>query len=99
MVRLKPEARQNILGVQTQIWCETIKGESMLEYYYLPRLIAFSETAWSPERKWETIENKEARERQLTADWNRLANALAARELPRLSSMNGGKSSRTSIVN
>jgi len=54
-VRLKPEARKNILGVQAQIWSETIQGEAMLEYYYLPRLIAFSETAWSPERKWDTI--------------------------------------------
>ena len=89
-VRLKPEARKNILGVQAQIWSETIKGPDMLEYYYLPRLIAFSETAWSPERKWETIENREAREKQLTSDWNRLANILGSKELPRLATMNGG---------
>jgi len=89
-VRLKPEARGNILGVQAQIWSETIKGPDMLEYYYLPRLIAFSETAWSPERKWETIENKTTRDKQLNADWNRIANAMAARELPRLSVLNGG---------
>ncbi len=89
-VRLKPEVRKNIFGVQAQIWSETIKGEAMLEYYYLPRLIAFSETAWSPERKWETIENKDAREKQLTSDWNKLANILALKELPRLSALNGG---------
>lgn len=89
-VRLKPEAWKNILGVQAQIWSETIKGPEMLEYYYLPRLIAFSETAWSPERKWETMENKTARDKQLNADWNRMANAMAARELPRLSVLNGG---------
>ena len=89
-VRLKPEARKNILGVQAQIWSETIKGSEMLEYYYLPRLIAFSETAWSAERKWETIENKKQREEQLSQSWNILANALAARELRRLSKMNGG---------
>ncbi|HWS01236.1 MAG TPA: family 20 glycosylhydrolase, partial [Prolixibacteraceae bacterium] len=89
-VRLKPESRKNILGVQAQIWSETIKGEEMLEYYYLPRLIAFAETAWAPERKWETTENKALRDNQLTADWNKLANVLAARELPRLSSLNGG---------
>ncbi len=89
-VRLKPEARKNILGVQAQIWSETIKGPEMLEYYYLPRLIAFSETAWSPERKWETIENRTAREKQLDSDWNVIANALSYRELPRLSNLNGG---------
>ncbi len=89
-VRLRADARQNILGVQAQIWSETIKGPEMLEYYYLPRLIAFSETAWSPERKWESIENKAQREKQLTKDWNKLANALAAKELPRLTYLNGG---------
>jgi hexosaminidase len=89
-VRLKPEARQNILGVQAQIWSETIKGPEMLEYYYLPRLIAFSETAWSPARKWESIENKALRETQLTKEWNKLANVLAAKELPRLVTLNGG---------
>ena len=89
-VRLKPEARKNILGVEVQIWSETIKGPEMLEYYYLPRLIAFSETAWSPERKWETIENKSERDKQTTSDWNRIANMLASKELPRLSVLNGG---------
>ncbi|GIS72989.1 MAG: hypothetical protein CM1200mP10_25660 [Candidatus Neomarinimicrobiota bacterium] len=27
----------------------------MLEYYYLPKIIGFAETAWS-DRDWETIE-------------------------------------------
>jgi len=96
-VRLKPEARKNILGVQAQIWSETIKGEEMLEYYYLPRLIAFSETAWSAERKWETIENREARIKQLTTDWNIIANALALKELPRLVVLNGGYNYRVPL--
>lgn len=96
-VRLQPEARKNILGVQAQIWSETIKGEAMLEYYYLPRLIAFSETAWSPERKWETIENRQAREQQLTTEWNIIANTLALKELPRLSVLNGGYNFRVPL--
>jgi hexosaminidase len=96
-VRLKPEARGNILGVQAQIWSETIKGPDMLEYYYLPKLIAFSETAWSPERKWETIENKTERDKQITKDWNKIANAMAAKELPRLSLLNGGYNFRVPL--
>ena len=96
-VRLKPEARQNILGVQAQIWSETIKGAEMLEYYYLPRLIAFSETAWSAERKWETIENRRQRENQINKEWNILANTLASRELPRLSMLNTGYNYRVPL--
>ncbi|QHT67541.1 family 20 glycosylhydrolase [Rhodocytophaga rosea] len=88
--RLKPEARKNILGVEAQMWSETIKGREMLEYYMLPKLMGFAESAWSPQRVWETIDNKEQREVALNKGWNIFANTLAQQELPRLSRLNGG---------
>ena len=87
---LKPEARKNILGVEAQIWSETIKGREMLEYYMLPKLIGFAESAWAAERKWETINDKAEREALIQKEWNGFANTLAKRELPRLSYLNGG---------
>src|SRR5690606_11982018 len=50
MERLKPEARANILGIQAQLWGETIKGGDMIEYYMLPKLIGFAESAWAADR-------------------------------------------------
>jgi hexosaminidase len=87
---LKPEARKNILGVEAQIWSETIKGRQMLEYYMLPKLIGFSESAWTSERTWETIGKKGERENVIRQDWNVFANTLAKKDLPRLSYLNGG---------
>ncbi len=87
---LKPESRKNILGVEAQVWSETIKGRDMVEYYMLPKLIGFAESAWADERTWETIENKTEREARIQKDWNIYANALAKKELPRLSYLNGG---------
>ena len=87
---LKPEARKNIIGVEAQIWSETIKGKDMLEYYMLPKLIGFSESAWTSEREWETMENKAEREKSIQVEWNVYANTLAKKELPRLSYLNGG---------
>lgn len=87
---LKPEARTNILGVEAQVWSETIKGRDMLEYYLLPKLIGFSESAWSAERAWETIGNKEQREKLIRKEWNVFASTLAAKELPRLHYLNNG---------
>jgi hexosaminidase len=87
---LKPEARKNILGVEAQIWSETIKGRDMLEYYMLPKLIGFSESAWASEREWETIENRTEREKSIQEEWNVYANTLARKELPRLSYLNRG---------
>lgn len=90
MERLKPEARKHILGVEAQLWSETIKGREMIEYYMLPKLFGFAESAWAQERVWETIDNDEKREKVMDAHWNVFANTMAQKELPRLSYMNGG---------
>jgi hexosaminidase len=88
--RLKQEARKNILGVEAQLWSETIKGQEMMEYYMLPKLVGFAESAWSAERAWENIADKDKRDALLNKGWNVFANTLAQKELPRLSYLNGG---------
>ncbi|HEX6226120.1 MAG TPA: family 20 glycosylhydrolase [Chryseolinea sp.] len=87
---LKPAARKNILGVEAQIWSETIKGRDMVEYYMLPKLVGFAESAWSGERKWENINSKTEREARIQQEWSGFANTLGRLELPRLSYINGG---------
>ncbi|HRN56889.1 MAG TPA: family 20 glycosylhydrolase, partial [Agriterribacter sp.] len=87
---LQPGARKNIIGVEAQLWSETIKGRDMLEYYMLPKLIGFSESAWSPERKWETQSNRRLRLKNIAEEWNRFANTIAQKEFPRLAHTNGG---------
>src|SRR5690606_26016778 len=57
MERLKVEARKNILGIEAQLWGETIKGREMIEYYMLPKLIGFAESAWAAPRVWESIDS------------------------------------------
>ncbi|MFD1143316.1 family 20 glycosylhydrolase [Larkinella insperata] len=88
--KMKPEARKNVIGLESQLWCETVKGREMMEYYSLPKLLGFAESAWAAERPWETIENREAREKAIQTGWNVFANTLAQRELPRLATLNGG---------
>jgi hexosaminidase len=46
---LKPEERKSILGMQAQIWAETIISEELLEADLMPRLLAFCERAWNPD--------------------------------------------------
>jgi hexosaminidase len=88
--RLKPEARKNIIGLEAQLWSETVKGQQMLEYYILPKLFGFAESAWSTERVWETIENEAERNTTITNGWNMLANTIGQKEMARLSFLNGG---------
>ncbi|MDX9940751.1 MAG: family 20 glycosylhydrolase [Bacteroidales bacterium] len=90
MERLRPEARSNILGIQAQLWAETIFGPEMMEYSLLPKLIGLSETVWGAERIWENNPDPLTRVEQVEAGWNVFANTLARRELPRLSRLYGG---------
>jgi hexosaminidase len=90
MERLKPDAKRNILGLQAQLWGEAIRGQEMLEYQLLPKLIGFSESTWAPKRRWESTTDATDRAMQVDDDWNIFANTLAQRELPRLSYLFGG---------
>ncbi|RDB03642.1 family 20 glycosylhydrolase [Runella aurantiaca] len=95
--RLKPEARKNIIGVECQLWSETVKGRDMMEYYTLPKLMGFAESAWSAERPWENIADKTTREKVIQTGWNVFVNTLAQKELPRLSYLNGGYNYRVPL--
>jgi hexosaminidase len=88
--KLRPEARKNILGLEAQLWSETIKGRDMIEYYMLPKLMGFAESAWAAERVWESARDDAQRRHLVTTEWNVFANTLGQEELPRLSYLNGG---------
>ena len=87
---LRPECIKNIIGLQAQLWSETIKGESMMEYYILPKLFAFAEKAWAVSPSWETEADLKSRIAKIDTDWNEFANRIGKHELPRLDHLYGG---------
>ncbi len=94
--RLLPENQKNIIGIQAQLWSETIKGQDMLEYYLLPKMLALAERAWAAQPEWEKmvndtlIEVDTLRQEALERNWNVFANTLGQRDLPRLNYLFGG---------
>ncbi|WP_114748701.1 family 20 glycosylhydrolase [Pleomorphovibrio marinus] len=90
MERIQPESKKNIMGLEAQLWSETIKGRDMVEYYTLPKLLGFAESAWAKEREWENTIETETRQGQIFKGWNRFANTIAQREYPKLGTLNGG---------
>lgn len=88
--KLKPESRQNIIGLQAQIWSETVKGPNMLEYYLLPRLISFAEKSWAKEPAWESMVLSEKREAEMNVAWYPFIERVADKELQRLNYINKG---------
>lgn len=90
MERLRPDARKNIIGVEAQLWSETVKGRKMMEYLMLPKIMGFAESAWAKARDWEEMPPGENRQKEVGEAWNVFANTLAVKELPRMSRLNGG---------
>lgn len=82
--RLKPECRKNIVGLQAQLWSETLKGSKMMEYYMVPKLFAFAEKAWAKSPAWETEPDISKRVAATRAGWSELSNLIGQCELPRI---------------
>jgi hexosaminidase len=88
--RLTDYGKSNILGLQSAVWGETIKSTERLEYMLLPRLLGFSERAWSKNPDWATEPNIAKSDSLYQTAWASFLNVLGKRELPRLSYYNGG---------
>lgn len=74
------EKPENILGIQGQVWTETIRTPEQLEQMIYPRLIPLGERAWH-KAGWESDQPDMAARQH---DWSRFAAVMAARELPRM---------------
>jgi hexosaminidase len=88
--RLTPEGRRNIVGLQGQLWSETIKGPDMLEYYTIPKMLGLAQRAWQGSPPWAVIDDTSERDAALDKAWNVFANTVAQREFPRLDHIFGG---------
>lgn len=89
-VRLTKEGEQHILGIQGQLWAETVKGNGMLEYYLFPKMLGMVERAWAQDPSWTSIIDPIGRFEAQDLDWNQFAARIGNFELPRLTYLNGG---------
>ncbi|MDB5272483.1 MAG: hypothetical protein JWO58_850 [Chitinophagaceae bacterium] len=89
-VRLTPQGKENILGIQGQLWTENTKSGAMAEYLLFPRVLALSERAWAQDPTWAQTSDAALRNQLLNTSWNEFANRLGQRELPRLDALDKG---------
>lgn len=74
------EKPEHVLGMQGQVWTETIRTKSQLQTMIFPRVIALAERAWF-KAPWEVDPvNTQARD----AEWKTFAATLVTKELPKL---------------
>ena len=89
-VKLDEDKKDNIIGVQSQIWSETIRNEGILDYMFMPNIIVFSQKAWSHENSWMDISNNDSKREKIENEWNKFANNIGQRVLPMVDNIFGG---------
>jgi hexosaminidase len=67
---LTADQSNQVLGIQAQLWSETVFTPELMDYYTFPRLLAVAERAWN--------------KRPVQDHWPRFRQALTTRELPHL---------------
>ncbi|HMI85505.1 MAG TPA: family 20 glycosylhydrolase [Polyangiaceae bacterium] len=93
-VNLNPAAASNIIGLEGAHWGETSRSAAMLEGLVFPRLLAMAERAWH-RASWEPADVNGTDwgkavpidTAALKTDWERFANVLGHKELPKLGKM------------
>ena len=82
--RLTDYGRSNILGLQGNLFSETLSAEGRLEYMLVPKLLGMAERAWAPDPAW-AREKDEAKAAALYQKaWSEFVGVVGKRELPRL---------------
>jgi hexosaminidase len=93
-VQLTEAGKKRIIGLQGQLWSETINGPNMMFYSLLPKMLGLAERAWAVDPNWSTIIDSDKRNKTMIGDWNEFANTVGQIELPRLDYLFGGYSTR-----
>jgi hexosaminidase len=82
--RLSDYGRDNVVGIQGNLWSETLGAEGRLDRQLLPKLLGLAERAWAKDPDW-ALEQDPAKSEALFRDaWSEFVNVVARRELPRL---------------
>lgn len=83
-IQLSETGKENILGIQGQLWSETVNESQRWEYMVLPRLLGLAERAWVGNPSWGDMENLSQLRSERDAAWNEFANRMGQYELDRL---------------
>ncbi|MBP5332848.1 MAG: family 20 glycosylhydrolase [Bacteroidales bacterium] len=73
-------AKENILGVQGQLWSETIRSFDHVTYYIFPKALGLFERGWNVSPVWENTTVSD--DPSFTEDFNKFYSIINDKELP-----------------
>jgi len=73
-------SKENIVGIQGQLWSETIRCFDHVSYYFFPKSVGLFERGWNASPVWEGTTQSD--DPAFTADFDRFYSIVAQREMP-----------------
>lgn len=83
-IQLRNSSREQIKGVQGQLWAETIRNYDMIEYHLFPKMYGLIERGWNASPIWQNDLNDDRYNVELV----KYNAKIGLRELPRLANKN-----------
>lgn len=78
---LTASGRENIKGVQAQLFAETIRGFQWVEYYMFPKVMGLVERGWNAHPDWETLSGV-AEQQTFDRDLSLFYEKISMKEMP-----------------
>lgn len=78
---LTASGRENIKGVQAQLFAETIRGFQWVEYYIFPKVMGLVERGWNAHPDWETLSGV-AEQQTFDRDLSLFYEKISVKEMP-----------------
>ena len=82
--RLTDDGRQNVLGIQGEIWSESLRTETLLKDRLYPKLLPLAERAWSPQPEWANTDDIAKLDAGIETAFAQFSNRVDQFELDRL---------------
>ena len=82
--RLTDVGRKNVLGIQGEIWSESLRNETLLKDRLYPKLLPLAERAWSPQPEWAKTDDIAELDEGIETAFAKFSNRVDQFELDRL---------------
>src|SRR6266850_4119752 len=82
--RLTDYGKIHVVGIQGNLWSETVGGDGRLDYMLVPKLFGLAERAWAADPDWVREHDAVKSDSLYRAAWSSFVNVVGQRELPRL---------------
>ena len=89
-IHINKKNEENLIGIQSQLWSETIINEKIFDALFMPNLAVFSERAWAEKESYTFVKNPTNQSKEIDENWNLFANTLSQRHFRSMKNLYGG---------